>query len=697
MLSPASNSNSKRIISPSKQLSSSPRGNHHGRNNNFSGADMLTAGFLRYFKWLLAGVIGIAFVRIVTTEDPYNLVQLEVVGSSSGSNHNYSYSYHDYEKLRDSGSPMTVRIASSPDTSSSSNRNGDGDGDGENKNNENENENDSTDESKTDKDPQTTMTGNYNMQVSTKEPQEQKYNETIDGNTSGGSDTTMNEIEIDNAKNVSYDHQSSKDDKPTRIKNDDRGETITKTTTNNESSKSSGKSGDLMSFYNASNDPVILDGWNRTVQVHLIVDVTSSPVDVNPASKLLLSAVARSEYTQLSAVTFVRPSIETLEMFPRRPDLPLLFLIDWGSIDRDCHRLQLVLENLRSEKQLVLENLKQLISKKNKTTTSQLLAEKEEPYFLLVDSSGSTRQTGCNYLFQSSSIADTGDDGNDNGNEKTIASYAHTNDMKRIRLAKRSIVRNRYYDRTTKEIHVGELSPNQWDDTPSNYDRPVLHSPFPLRESFVMGIHNITGGKPVVNEDSKRNIDVGYFWKSGDYSHYGFYRRDIAKVVKTLHHSTLEKKAGSRMENAVGIVYTDVKGMEAGQVQFDYIEQILACKIVVITQRDEWEDHYRLMESLASGALVMTDSMVALPEGLVDKVNIVVYDSPNMLKELIRYYLKPEHKNKRKRIASKGYNLVMGRHRDWHRLETLLFGRPLTYVDRPDGRAPPKEIPPSFS
>ena len=306
--------------------------------------------------------------------------------------------------------------------------------------------------------------------------------------------------------------------------------------------------------------------------------------------------------------------------------------------------------------------------------------KKKDPYFLLVDSSGSTRQTGCEFLFRGINHGDNAD--------------GYTNDINRIRLAKRSIVQNRYYDRTTRKMHIGELSPNQWDGTPPDYDRRVLQSPISLRESFVMGIQNITGGNPVAYKDSKRDVDVGFFWKSGDYSHYGFYRRDIAKVIKTLHHSALDKKNGKRMENTVGIAYSEEKSMESGHVQFRYIEQILACKIVVITQRDEWEDHYRLMESLASGALVMTDSMVALPDGLVDKVNILIYDSPKMLKDLIKYYLSPENKTERKRIASKGYKLVMGRHRSWHRLEELLFGRPLTNVDQPDAPAPKKEAPP---
>lgn len=247
-----------------------------------------------------------------------------------------------------------------------------------------------------------------------------------------------------------------------------------------------------------------------------------------------------------------------------------------------------------------------------------------------------------------------------------------------------------------KKIHIGQLLPNQWHDVPSNYDKPVLHSPIALRESFVMSIQNITNGKPI-SRGTKRPIDVGYFWKSGDYSHYSFYRRDVAKVVKTLHHSTLNKKTGKRMVNQVQIVYSDEKGMEAGNVQFKYTWELLHCKIVVITQRDEWEDHYRLMESLASGSLVLTDPMIALPAGLVDRVNIVVYESPKVLKELIKYYLKPENEKERRRIAYQGYRLVMGRHRCWHRIEELLFGRPLTNVDQLNAPAPKTRGPTRFN
>ncbi len=551
----------KRIVSPSKQLSSSPRGNKHGR--GISGSDILCVAFLRYFRWLVVGLGALSFLRILVMEPLDAIYENDSVRNQTHYDHSIVY---DPDAPRQHKSPVPV------DTSPIIN----------------------------------------------------------------------SDLE---------DGEANKDESPTMESTIEENDT------------------DLLSSYKASNAPVILEGWDRTVQVHLIVDVTGSD-EIDQASKLLSAAVGRSQYLQLTGVTFVKPSIESFEIFPRDPKLPLLFLIDWGSMDRDCHRLQLVLEQIELEHEL---------SKK----TSKIQDEIEDPYFLLIDSTGSTRQTQCDYLFQDI-VSNT-------------RSYAFTNDKNRIRLAKRSIVQNRYYDVETNQVYLGQVAPNQWQGTPKNYDKPVLHSPMALRETFVMAIQNITGGETIVpTNDGLRPIDVGYFWKTGDYSHYGFYRRDIARVVKTLHGVTVDKTTGRRMQNDVGIAYSDVREMTAGKIQAEYIEKIGQCKIIVIAQRDEWEDHYRLMESLASGALVMTDSMVALPDGLQDKVNIVVYDNPKMLKELIRYYLDPTQKDERKKIASKGYKLAMGRHRCWHRLEELLFGQPLTNAYQHDAPAPSKERRPGY-
>jgi len=650
-----SSPSSKRIVSPSSTTSKrlvSPRGNF-GRNQ--SGADLFCAGFLRYFKWLLAGLVGIAVVRLTT------IPATPTTKSPSGLNSIITPDNPSYF--------VRSRISSFPDTSSTTTSTSTREIDRHNYN--------SADKSNINHIK--SKRGPGNLQIN--HPKKQKRGKLM-----------VHAGDVNNITRGEIIHIQGDKDRPSQASQKQQPQNkIDRRKRNKQQSEKEVNKDDYLS-YKASNAPVILDGWNRTVQVHLIVDVTGS-AEIDPASKLLHAAVERSEYTQLSAVTFVRPSMSTIEVFPQKLNLPFLYLIDWGSMERDCHRLQLVLENLREQER---ENKNRKETAERKSILSFANKEEiEESYLLLVDFSGSTRQTGCNNLFATTSGSSSGS-GSGSGSGSSEITHARTNDKKRIRLAKRSIVQNRYYDHTSKEMHNGELLPNNWDDVPSDYDKPILHSPIALRESFVMSIQNITNGKPV-SRGLKRDTDVGYFWKSGDYSHYGFYRRDVAKVVKTLHHSTLDKKIGKLMENQVQIVYSDEKGMEAGNVQFKYTWNLLNCKIVVITQRDEWEDHYRLMESLASGALVMTDPMIAPPAGLIDKVNIVVYDNPKTLKNLIKYFLKPENEKERKRIAYNGYQLVMGRHRCWHRLEELLFGRPLTNIDQPNAPAPEKENPPESS
>lgn len=87
-------------------------------------------------------------------------------------------------------------------------------------------------------------------------------------------------------------------------------------------------------------------------------------------------------------------------------------------------------------------------------------------------------------------------------------------------------------------------------------------------------------------------------------------------------------------------------------------------------------DHYRLMEALACGPLVVADRMLAPPKGLIHNHTIVFFDDVHELPHLIQYYL--EHEELRLSIAERGWKLVMSQHRAWHRIEELLFGEPLT-------------------
>jgi hypothetical protein len=130
--------------------------------------------------------------------------------------------------------------------------------------------------------------------------------------------------------------------------------------------------------------------------------------------------------------------------------------------------------------------------------------------------------------------------------------------------------------------------------------------------------------------------------------------------------------------------------MENNMIRIEYVQELIGTKIVVVAQRDEWEGHLRLLEALASGALVIADKALAMPNGLHDRKSIVLYDSALSLKEAIMYYLNPKNDKERLSIARRGWETAMGRHRSWHRVEEIIFGKPLTQVDRPFDLAPAK-------
>lgn len=121
---------------------------------------------------------------------------------------------------------------------------------------------------------------------------------------------------------------------------------------------------------------------------------------------------------------------------------------------------------------------------------------------------------------------------------------------------------------------------------------------------------------------------------------------------------------------------------EAGRssVQESYVLEMIHYKIVVVAQRDYHEDHYRLMEALTSGALVLSDPMLIPPKYMVDGQHYVVYSSMEDLKEKIKYYL--DCPGERLRIAYKGWHLAMTRYRSWHMMERLMFSEQQQHLRR---------------
>lgn len=247
-----------------------------------------------------------------------------------------------------------------------------------------------------------------------------------------------------------------------------------------------------------------------------------------------------------------------------------------------------------------------------------------------------------------------------------------------IRYAKRSIVQGRQFNWTTRWVDHGFYSNNTGRELTGG---PILHSPYTVRTDHVVALARILAGtkfsSPVDYEP--KQWDVAHFWRKGNYpvSHL---RNQIADVCKDLDETVLP--SGRKLK-----AYCKIVGNRgtAGRrsVNEQYLIKLLKSRIVIVTQRDQWEDHYRLMEALAGGVMVVADMMLSLPKGLVDRESVVLFRSKKELHDVITYYV--DHENERRRIAQKGWEIAMGRHRSWHRMEELLFGQPLTDIDNPYG------------
>jgi len=177
---------------------------------------------------------------------------------------------------------------------------------------------------------------------------------------------------------------------------------------------------------------------------------------------------------------------------------------------------------------------------------------------------------------------------------------------------------------------------------------------------------------------SEENLDIVMMPRPKDVIH--FWNHNSAQSKGTAsHRSWISKKLNMwarRKGNAHRTIFTGLIGEArmAGRktVQRSYAEALLEYKIVIVCQRDRWEDHYRLMEGLAAGALVMTDPMHPLPYGINDKEQVIVYGSVHELYQSIIYYL--NNPKERLEIARSGHEVAMKEHRSDKWLERIIYG-----------------------
>jgi hypothetical protein len=204
--------------------------------------------------------------------------------------------------------------------------------------------------------------------------------------------------------------------------------------------------------------------------------------------------------------------------------------------------------------------------------------------------------------------------------------------------------------------------------------------------------------------DAVRNLDVIHLWDlsgSRDFNrHAGNYRDEVSRVIYAMNGTLLWPSSSVPTTTTLTTALppppprrpriistsTEFRGKSGtlgrNKANRDYVTALLTTKIVVVVMRDMWEDHYRLLEAISCGALVLTDHMLALQNmGFVPGQSIVMFDNTTQLQDLIHYYL--QHDTERITIAHEGWKIALGRHLPWHRLEEVLFGCPLTKVNQP--------------
>ena len=247
-----------------------------------------------------------------------------------------------------------------------------------------------------------------------------------------------------------------------------------------------------------------------------------------------------------------------------------------------------------------------------------------------------------------------------------------------LRLALSSVVQGRRYNRDTHQINPGFMYPiNQWHVGGG----PILHSSYAVRSDIVHGMQQHLDDQYCRGIYRRpRPMDVIHLWEpktgSKQTQFAARYRDDVSYLVQSLNGTAT--KEGRTLQSTTKI-HGQLGVKARSNVNHEYVQALLSTKIVVVTQRDKWEDHYRLFEAMSGGAMAISDAMLSLPKGLVNGTHLVLFQSVEELNSLIEHYL--SNKDQRLQIANEGWRLALQKHRSWHRMEELVFGCPLTNVN----------------
>ena len=172
-----------------------------------------------------------------------------------------------------------------------------------------------------------------------------------------------------------------------------------------------------------------------------------------------------------------------------------------------------------------------------------------------------------------------------------------------------------------------------------------------------------------------RPYDVAHFWKVGnDDNHTSVIRDAVNDVVRSLGTNDAPNKESSPIKTFADHFGEDLGSFKSINVTCPLAREMLRYKILLVAQKDNYEGHYRLMDALLSGALVLSDPMSRLPVFLEDRANIVIYHSVAELKRLLKFYLLGENEAERIEIGRKGREIALRHHSPAAWVERLIFG-----------------------
>jgi hypothetical protein len=286
--------------------------------------------------------------------------------------------------------------------------------------------------------------------------------------------------------------------------------------------------------------------------------------------------------------------------------------------------------------------------------------------------------------------------------------YQHCDDLypllghHNVHYVKRSYVIGRHWNTAMQSMELGDINPS-WSHNYTYWSgHPVQHVNYGVRTDIVNEIRRVAREEyHLESRDANvasilpRPYDVAHFWPAPSIQHdttASNENRISRKGVLGDNNSQLRDSVSEALLvlNATYqniSTFTGVTGAAANggrlEAQTAYVNALLQYKIVVVAQKDHWEDHYRLMEALVSGALVMSDCMIMMPDGLVDGKSIVLYNSVADMIDKIKHYLWSASKEERQTIAREGRRIAMTRHRSWHMMERVVYGKVLS-EDKPE-------------